>query len=80
MSDDITEMQARWHRLRKAWEGEGFEPGTSAARMFHAHDTRLCNALWQQAHNAVAEDRRKHPKAKRNRSYVGPVGRGRTWP
>lgn len=59
-------MQTRWHELRKAWADEGFPSSSQAKKAFDFHDDKLCQYIWDTTQAAIAEDRRKHPKAKRN--------------
>lgn len=70
----LTAPDPEEHRLRVAWYETLGTPQHKLA------DSRLAAYLWKRAQAEVAEDRRKHPKAKRNQLPEGPVGTGRNLP
>lgn len=66
VSSDPEEQRLRddWHRLKRAATAPD---STYDARLaFEVADQRLVSYLWNRTQADIAEDRRKHPKAKRN--------------
>lgn len=77
-SSDPEEQRLRvaWHKAREAKE-TGAE-GTALA--FTRADEALISYIWQRAVKQIEDDRRKHPKARRNQKHEGPLGQGRSLP
>lgn len=75
ISSDAREQELReaWHEAKAALDPS--QMGT-VLRMQRA-DRELCEFLWRRASSAVAADRAKHPKAKRNLP-VGAEGSNKT--
>lgn len=81
MSDPVLkELQAKWYVLRDAWRAEGCPDASPKQREFHHHDAKLCKYLWDKVERDIAEDRRRHPKAKRNQVSNTTGGHGRHLP
>jgi len=69
-------LRTAWHEAKDAKDrGEDLAEGR-----FQRIDEKLTRYLWQRAVDEREADRRKHPKAKRNQSYSGPLGAGRNLP
>ncbi len=69
MVDEMTigEMQLKWHNLKHEIEQERDGERVSFLNIaFRAHERELAGRLWDAAVQLREEDRRKHPKAKRN--------------
>jgi hypothetical protein len=61
-------MQERWHYLKKVWVEAGCPASGGQLAAFHRHDRELSDYLWNKAKADRDEDRRKHPRAKRNQA------------
>lgn len=60
------ELRERWHALKRAAAAPS---ATGDARLaFEIADADLSAYLWDRTRKDIDEDRRKHPKAKRNQS------------
>lgn len=62
-------LREHWYATRRA---VAETPGPSATEAHAQADRQLSAYLWNQVEGQIAEDRRKHPKAKRN----APVPKG----
>lgn len=67
-AQDAEEQRLRdeWHRTKTAWASTGHQDGTPEAREHQKIDRLLTEYLWRRTMATIEEDRRKHPKAKRN--------------
>lgn len=81
-ASDPKEQQLReaWHLKRGEWAAEGFPTASNTKRAFDLADERLTRYLWQRTEADIAEDRRKHPKARRNLPPIAVGGHGRHLP
>lgn len=78
---DPKEMQLRdnWYEAKAALEAVGFPDSGPERQKFRAADKTLTDYVEKKRWEAVEEDKRKHPKAKRNLPFEGTkVGIGRT--
>ena len=74
-------LQALWHERRKEWVAEGSPDTGQAWQALSFIDTKLSDRLWRKAAMRIEEDRRKHPKAKRNQGVpTGDTGKTRLLP
>lgn len=59
-------LREAWHEAKEAWEADG-RPSSSPSRLrFNRADSSLSTYLWNRVQREIEEDRRKHPRAKRN--------------
>lgn len=66
LDQTLLDMQARWHELRRAWVDAGSPDSGPTFHEFTFHDEKLTGYLWKKTEAKIAEDRKLHPKAKRN--------------
>lgn len=72
-------MRSDWYAARKKRDEEPNDMMAEAE--FRRVDSALCAYLWQRCEAEIAEDRRKHPKARRNQPVPKEgVGDGRVLP
>jgi hypothetical protein len=77
----LLDMQTKWHQLKRAWVDAGCPSTGQTRRAFDHHDRKLSDYLWEKAKKDREEDRRLHPKAKRNQPVEpGAKGEGRYLP
>lgn len=71
-ASDPEEQRLRelWHQRKAEWEANGRPDSAPSHHAFMKVDHDLSQYLWKRVETAIAEDRRKHPKARRN----APVG------
>lgn len=70
------ELRNAVFQARAEWVGAGAELAGAAYAKRLAAEARLSDYLWGRACQAVAEDRRKHPKAKRNAAVGSQMSSG----
>lgn len=63
-------LRDEWHRTRAAWASVALQDGTPEAREHQKVNRQLTEYLWHRTMRIIAEDRARHPKARRN----APVG------
>ena len=69
--------------LRRQWyaaDAARSNGDAAAGEHFTRVDDKLKSYLWKRACAEREEDRKKHPKARRNQVYTGPSGEGRALP
>ena len=66
LDQEYEALRVEWHKRREAWMDDGGADSGQAWRAFGFIDEKLRNYLWDKTKAAIAEDRRKHPKARRN--------------
>lgn len=59
-------LRHEWHRAKEALAEAGFPDSGVARQHFNHVDKQLSDYLWQRTLDDIEEDRRRHPKAKRN--------------
>lgn len=66
---DLKEVAYReiWHEKKRAYEAN---PNPQTQGEFRAADRVISAYLWNRTQAEIAEDRRKHPRAKRNQPVV----------
>lgn len=75
----IRELQAQWHEAKAKWEAVGRRPGPEMVAWLRV-DATLCSTIWQGVQEDIAEDRKRHPKARRNAPVGESSGGGRALP
>lgn len=73
-------MRLEWHHRRKLWLDEGSPESGQAWRSFAHIEAKLRKYLWDKCVAKMEEDRRKHPKARRNQIAVPERVEGETHP
>lgn len=63
-------LREAWHIAKENWEADGRPSSAPSERAFRMADHNLSKYLWNRVEQEIAEDRRRHPKARRNQ----PVG------
>jgi hypothetical protein len=75
-------LRVLWYTRKAEWEADGRPDASPSKRAFDDIDRKLSDYLWNRVESQIAEDRRRHPKARRN-APVGsetPGGGGRHLP
>lgn len=66
---EVERLQALWHQRRKEWVAEGSPDSGATWQAFSFIETKLTDHLWRKRASVIEEDRKKHPRAKRNAPY-----------
>lgn len=75
-------LRAEWHKAKHEWEADGKPDNAPSKRQFDFVNKLLSDHLWNRTQKNIEEDRKKHPKAKRNAPVgsASPGGGGRFLP
>lgn len=75
-------LREDWYKAKEAWVKDGCPDSAPSEKAFRFIDKKLSDYLWERARSEIEEDRKRHPKARRN-APVGsekPGGGGRFLP
>jgi hypothetical protein len=59
-------LRHEWHRAKEALANAGFPDSGPTRHAFNHADRQLSDYLWRRTLDDIEEDRKRHPKAKRN--------------
>lgn len=68
------EMRSRWYAAKIGLEAAGSPDSGKERDAFQQINDELCNYLWKRTMDEIEEDRRRHPKAKRNAAVGSRIG------